>query len=173
MNGGSVFLVGFMGAGKTTVGALLATRVGLPFIDTDAEIEKQEGRTIDAIFASDGEGYFRGLEAETIQRLERGPRAVVATGGGVFLSAVLRRLLHRQGITVWLDLTLAEARNRLVEDDSRPLWLPDNPLEFRAFFEKRRGVYALATLRVDAGRETAAELARQIAKRLDFPDRMT
>lgn len=171
MNGGSIFLVGFMGAGKTTVGALLATRVGLPFIDTDAEIEKQEGRTIDAIFESDGEGYFRGLEAEIIRRLERGPRAVVATGGGVFLSAALRRLLHRRGTTVWLDLPLAEARNRLAVDDTRPLWLPDNLLEFRAFFEKRRGVYALASHRLDAGRWTAMELAAKIAERLDLPDR--
>ena len=161
-----IFLIGFMGSGKSSVGRALADQLDWEFVDTDALIEQREGRSIDAIFRDSGEGYFRTIEWEVLESLGRRSRCVVATGGGAFLGSRPRRWMKRSGWTIWLDVSLETAASRVGEGGRRPLWLPDDPLEFRAFFEGRKAVYALAHLTVDAGSGDANEVARSIRSRV-------
>jgi shikimate kinase len=143
-----VFLVGFMACGKSTVGSLLAERLSWEAVDTDGLVEQRAGRPVEQIFRDWGEGRFRELEWEVLQSLEGRDRTVVATGGGAFLGVVQRRWMRRQGRTVWLDVPLEECLRRGGPGGSRPLWGSEDPVAFRAFFDKRRAAYALADLRV-------------------------
>ena len=101
-----MFLVGFMASGKTTVGRLLAGRLGFSFADTDEHVEARSGRSIERIFAESGEGVFRRLEWEALQDLGGAEKSVIATGGGLFLGYVQRRFMIERGSTVWLDAGL-------------------------------------------------------------------
>lgn len=145
-----VFLVGFMGSGKSTVGRELATLCGRSFEDADHTIESLEGRSIDEIFRDSGEAHFRDLEARVVHGFAGRADCVVALGGGAFLQAAQRRWLQREGCTVWLDVTLDVARQRVGGGQGRPLWEATDALALRSLFERRRAVYALAALRVDA-----------------------
>ncbi len=161
-----IFLIGFMGAGKSVVARALADLLGWRVVDTDREVERAEGRSIDAIFRESGEGAFRRAEWEALQALNGAEGIVVATGGGLFLGAEQRRWMKRRGRTVWLDVPLEIAAERVGDGDDRPLWFPSDPADFRAFFEKRRAVYALAEARVDAGIGTPEAVAERIRDRL-------
>ena len=145
-----MFLTGFMGAGKSTVGRGLAARLQRSFIDTDDLVVQAEGRPIEQIFREDGEGAFREAEERAFQEIADVVDAVVATGGGLFLGAAQRRAMKRAGVVVWLDVRLEVALERVGGGDTRPLWLPDDPIRFRAWFDRRRATYALAHGRVDA-----------------------
>jgi shikimate kinase len=160
-----VFLVGFMGSGKTTVAEALARVLGWEFLDTDTLVVSRARREIDAIFRESGEGEFRRIEWEVLQSLSGRERAVVATGGGTPLGASQRRLLRQQGTVVWLDAPLEVCSRRIQAGPGRPLW-PQGDLAARILFEKRRAVYALADVRVPAGDEAAPEVARRVAERL-------
>ena len=157
-----IFLVGFMGAGKSTVGRALAARRGWAFADTDALVERAEGRTIEEIFRQSGEGRFRELEWDALRSLETTTRAVVATGGGLFLGVVQRAFIRAHGISCWLDAPLSVMLARIQDPASRPLWPSDDPLSRRAFFERRRAAYALADLRVDGSVGGTDDLAKTI-----------
>jgi len=159
-----LFLVGFMGSGKSTAGRLVAGRLDVPFVDTDALVEAREGRSIARIFAESGEGAFRELEWRALESLADAASCVVATGGGLFVGAVQRRFIGSVGRSMWLDLPLDEARRRVEAGDSRPLWLPGDPVGLRALFERRRAVYALADCRIDA-RGSPDEVAERILRR--------
>jgi shikimate kinase len=164
-----VFLIGFMGSGKTTVGRLVAERLGWDFLDTDDLVVEREGRSIEQIFSGSGEAGFRGAEWEAVQTLAGRRQCVVATGGGLFLEPRARRWLREQGSTVWLDVPFGECLRRVGPGAGRPLWAPegpeDDPSAFRSIFERRRAAYALAGVRVTAGRP-AREVAREVVARL-------
>ena len=145
-----LFLVGFMGSGKSRVGEALARRLAREFVDTDALVTEREGRSIDEIFHESGEERFRLAEWDALRSLEGGPGLVVATGGGLFQGFEPRRWMLRRGPTVWLDVPLDVARARVGKGAGRPLWLPRDPLALRALYERRRAVYALAALRIVA-----------------------
>ncbi|MBC7133219.1 MAG: shikimate kinase [Roseovarius sp.] len=157
-----------MGAGKTAVGKALAARLGVPFIDSDAEIEKAAQMTIAEIFERDGEAFFRRRETEVIDRLLETHRGVLATGGGAFLSEGNRRLMSQKGVSVWLDADLDLLWNRVRGKNTRPLLRTPQPREtLRAIYEARVPVYALADLRVSARPEyTIAEMAERVAEAL-------
>jgi shikimate kinase len=157
-----IFLVGFMGVGKSSVGRALAARLRWDFEDTDALVVQAEGRAIDDIFRTSGEGRFRELEWGVLRSLGRRKRIVVATGGGLFLGVAQRAFIRAEGISCWLDASLAVVAARMAGGASRPLWSDDDALSRRTFFERRRAAYALATLRVDASRGTADEVARVV-----------
>lgn len=161
-----VFLVGFMGSGKSTIGATLARRLGWSFLDTDALVEERAGRAIEAIFRESGEGRFREMEWDALRSLEGARRAVVATGGGLFLGVAQRSFLRREGTTVWLDVPLEAARERAGDPAVRPLWREADPVAFRAFFERRRATYALADVRVDAGHAGTDEIVDRVLRAL-------
>ena len=116
-----VFLIGFMGAGKSTVGRILADRLGLPFVDLDSEITHSAGRTITEIFDAEGEQGFRSRETAALASLADIPASVVACGGGVVLIDENRRLLKRTGVVVYLKVSAEEAIARIGDTTGRPL----------------------------------------------------
>lgn len=158
-----VFLVGFMGVGKSTVGRALATRWGWAFEDTDALVTSALGREIEAIFRDSGEGRFREAEWDALRSLSGRARVVVATGGGLFLGVVQRAFVRAHGVSCWLDAPLDVVAARLGSGASRPLWPQDDALLRRALFERRRAAYALADMRVDASGGVAHDCASDIA----------
>jgi shikimate kinase len=122
-----IVLIGFMGAGKTTVGGLLAEHLGLPFVDSDQVIEATKGRLIADIFQAHGETGFRAIEAATITGLLAGPEAVLALGGGALATPEVRTALAGNQV-VLLDVALDEALERVASDPGRPmLHKPDLP----------------------------------------------
>ena len=142
-----IFLVGFMGSGKSTIGRRLAGELGLPFADLDDDIEAAAGRTIADIFTADGEGPFRDAEHAALRaRVEAGVPVVLALGGGAFTFARNRELLAGAGTSVWLDCSFELALRRVAGFAHRPL--AKDPAQFRALFEKRIPDYALADVRI-------------------------
>lgn len=147
----SVVLIGMMGAGKTAVGGALARNLGVPFLDTDDEIEKAANRTISEIFAHDGEAFFRARETEVLTRLLRGAPAVLSTGGGAFLSPRNREVITREGVSVWLRADLDTLWQRVRHKTTRPLLRTANPRATLAeLLVTRTPVYSEANLIVDS-----------------------
>jgi shikimate kinase len=155
-----IYLVGFMGCGKSTIGPLLAQRLGWSFVDIDGEIEAAEKSAIADIFETRGEPEFRRLEREIIRarvgQIERGLPAVVALGGGAFLDPATRELLASSGISVWLDCPLSVLRRRVAECTSRPL--ARDPQQFAALYAARRESYRLADVRVSVETDAAGDV---------------
>ncbi len=145
-----IYVVGFMAAGKSTVGRHLAHRLGWNFFDTDEEIEAAERMSISEIFRRRGEAEFRRIETAILRQhvnwIERGRPAVLALGGGAFVESVNRELLRENGITVWLDCPLEVVRRRVAQCTHRPL--AQDPAKFTALYEARREAYALADVRL-------------------------
>ncbi len=141
----SVVLIGMMGAGKSSVGRRLAARLGIRFVDADAEIESAAGRTIPEIFAQHGESYFRAGEARVIARLlEQGPQ-VLATGGGAVMDAGTRALIRDKGISVWLKADLDVLLKRTRRRGDRPL-----ADKIKDLLPQREPIYALADITVQS-----------------------
>lgn len=124
----NIYLVGLMGAGKTTIGRQLAKRLGRPFFDSDHEIEARTGVRVPTIFEIEGEDGFRRREAQTIAELTAEKGIVLATGGGAVLSAENRRCLHESGWVVYLNVTPALLYERTRHDRNRPLLQVPDPL---------------------------------------------
>jgi shikimate kinase len=160
-----LFLVGFMGVGKTTAGRALAGRLGWEFEDTDELVERALGRTVESIFRDAGEGRFREAEWDALRSLHGRRRVVVATGGGLFLGVPQRAFIRANGLSCWLDAPLHLVAARLELEGARPLWPGEDALAGRILFERRRAAYALADCRVDASRGGTEELARGIEAR--------
>lgn len=158
-------LVGLPGAGKSTVGQLVASRLGAPFADFDRLIEHRAGKSVARIFAEDGEGAFRALEATIGAEQLTGPPAVLAPGGGYVLNAVQRRLAIAMGYVVYLVTSPAVAARRLEGQDTRPLLKGFDPvLRLQQFLEQRRDVYVEAQGQVTTDGLTPAEVADQVAQ---------
>jgi shikimate kinase len=155
-----VYLVGFMGAGKTTAARVLGKRLDWKVEDIDARIERDERRDIPTIFRQDGEPYFRACERRALIELlpERG--AVVASGGGTFADPANRELMLKDGAVVWLDAPFTTILSRIPLDGRRPL--AADRLEMEQLYNQRVGAYRQAHLRVDAGRGSVEELVDHI-----------
>jgi shikimate kinase len=144
-----VFLIGFMGAGKTTVGKALAAKVNFHFADVDDWIEAQTGKTVPEIFSEFGEVYFRRLETETLQSCARLKNAVISVGGGAFVREENRRIIQNAGRSIWLDCSLDVVISRIEFDGTRPL--ARNRDELQELLRSRITAYSLAdfTVQVD------------------------
>lgn len=146
-----IVVVGMMGAGKSAVGHALAERIGVAFVDSDHEIERAAAMSIAEIFERDGETFFRAREREVIGRLLASGPMVLSTGGGAFLSAQTRALVHEVGVSVWLRADLALLWERVRHKSTRPLLRTADPKgTLRALYEARVGEYANADIVVDA-----------------------
>lgn len=162
----AIFLVGFMGAGKSTVGRALARLLGWSFIDLDEQIVAAEGRRIPRIFAEDGERYFRRLETRFLGSLRDRPRIVVACGGGTYAQAESRSLIDAMGRTVWIRIALEEALARCAAGGAeRPLF--KDAAQAEAIYLARLPSYRAAALHVDAEGLTPEEIAERIARGLE------
>jgi len=145
----SIVLVGMMGAGKSSVGRRLATRLGLTFVDADTEIEAAAGMSIADIFAAHGEAYFRSGEARVIARLLEGGPQVMATGGGAIMNPDTRALIHVKGVSMWLDADYDVLLRRVKRRTDRPMLKTADPAEtLHRLLDERRPVYALADLTI-------------------------
>lgn len=146
----SLVLVGLMGAGKSSIGRRLATRLGLPFRDADAEVESAAGCTIEEIFARFGEAAFRDGERRVIRRLLGEPPHVLATGGGAFMDPETRGLIRDLGISIWLRADIDVLVARTARRTNRPLLKQGDPREILArLIEVRYPVYAEADIVID------------------------
>ncbi|MFT9014845.1 MAG: 3-dehydroquinate synthase [Acetobacter sp.] len=151
-SGRSIVLVGLMGAGKTTIGRHLATRLGLPFVDADIEIERAAGCSIADVFRLYGEAAFRDGERRVIRRLLEGPPMVLATGGGAFMNASTRALVRDRAISVWLRCPLPVLLRRVAGRTHRPLLNTASPRDvLDQLMTIRHPVYAEADITVDCG----------------------
>lgn len=159
-------LVGFMGAGKSSVGKILADRLNAEFIDVDETIERSAGRSVQEIFASLGEEEFREMERAAIRDVVSVPGRVVAAGGGAFLDEGNRLALSAYGPVFFLDVSCESVLERLSGDRSRPL-LPGDEKRLRDLMEKRRPAYLLADFTVSADCRPASEVADGILDLLD------
>lgn len=155
-----VVLVGFMGSGKTSVGRILARRLGYRFEDLDRRIEERAGRTIAEIFRDDGEEAFREREREEARAVSRLGDRVVATGGGAFARPDTRAILQEGALTVWLRCDLDRVLARVPADGTRPL--AGNRAIMRALLAEREPSYRMADVAVDASAGTPGEVADRI-----------
>lgn len=164
-----IALVGLMGAGKSSIGRRLAARLGLPFADSDDEIERAAGLDVAGIFARDGEPAFRDLERRVIRRLASGPPRVIATGGGAFIDEETRTLLRARCLTIWLDADLDTLASRVRSGDARrPLLDGRDPRAALAeLATERNPAYAEARLRVTSGPRPPEETVGEILDRLN------
>ena len=172
----TVVLVGMMGAGKTAVGRALATRLNVPFLDSDAEIETAANMSIPEIFDRDGEPFFRDKETRVIKRLLDGRPGILSTGGGAFLSRRNRSLISAKGVSVCLEADPDVLWNRVRHKDTRPLLRsPDPRATLETLYEERMPIYAKADLQVASDSETSidAMVERVLSALLLRPDVVT
>jgi shikimate kinase len=166
-----IFLVGFMGSGKTTVGRRLAERLGYAFLDLDDLIQQRVGLPIREIFARMGEAAFREMESHALRTLQAWEMVVVALGGGAFVSEENRCQVKRLGVSVWLDCPLEIILARLAGTTDRPLYRSAE--QMRALFEARLPAYQQADLRVEAGDRAPEAVADEIIRRLGLRPRQS
>ncbi len=169
-NNPNIYLVGPMGAGKTTIGRRIAEVKGMSFVDSDAEIEKRTGVDISFIFDMEGEEGFRKRETDVIAELAELTNTVMATGGGAILNAATRDLLSARGVVVYLETTLEQQLSRTRRSRNRPLLEESNDVEatLKAMIAERDPLYRqIADLVAPTGDQPARRLAREIVEKLE------
>ncbi|WP_414564164.1 MULTISPECIES: shikimate kinase [unclassified Anabaena] len=163
LQGVNLYLVGMMGAGKTTVGKLLAQHLGYGFVDTDDVIAQAAGRSITQLFAEEGEAAFRQLESDVLAQVCAYTKLTIATGGGIVLQQKNWSYLHH-GLVVWLDVPVELLYNRLAEDTTRPLLQDVDPkAKLRSLLEQRTPLYSQADVKITV---TEGETPERIAQRV-------
>jgi shikimate kinase len=160
-----IYLVGFMGAGKTTLARALARRLDWRAADIDELIEASEHLTVAEIFARRGEAYFRQLERSVLFDQLAPRHVVVATGGGTFADPQNRAAINRDGVSVWLDVPLEKLISRVPADGRRPL--AADRASFERLYHQRHASYQLAHVRLDAGRASVEALVEQLVDWLE------
>lgn len=160
-----VYLVGFMGAGKSSIARALARRLDWRAVDVDEMIEQRERQPVAAIFAKQGEPYFRAVERQVLLDQIPSRHLVVATGGGTFVDPQNRAVISRDGLSVWLDVPIDRLIARVPADGRRPL--AADRTEFERLYLSRRAAYAQATYRVDAGHARIPAIVEELVHWLE------
>ena len=158
-----IYLIGFMGAGKTSVGWRLAKKLGWRFIDLDEEIERQQGRAVAEIFRTDGEAAFRQIERNCLKKLSssaNNEKYVVAFGGGTFLDPENRAIAESTGLTVWLKVSFSMVASRVKIDGTRPKFTSKEQAEL--LHQSREPYYALAKLHISTDHGTPDTVVDEI-----------
>jgi shikimate kinase len=162
-------LIGLMGAGKSSIGRRLADTLGAAFFDSDEEIEKAAGLSVQEIFDRHGEPEFRRGERRVIERLLSGPPIVLATGGGAYMDETTRALMKEKATTIWLRADLDVLWRRVSRKDTRPLLKrPDAREALANLLEKRSPVYAQADLVIDTGEGPHEDAVKAIRAALGY-----
>ncbi len=161
-----IFLIGMMGSGKSTVGLRLAKYLGFKFIDTDKMIVDAENLSIVNIFKNKGESYFRDLETNILDKIEKN-NVVIATGGGLPIYNNNMKKLMKIGLTVYLSITPSEIYFRLKNSNDRPL-LPYNISSIEELLKSRESIYDLASYQFDCTGKKLDELVKEIVNKLNL-----
>src|SRR5215471_9355535 len=159
-----VYLIGFMDAGKSSVGRELAVRLGYSFVDLDSEIEHSHQMTVQEIFSQHGETHFRKLEREFLKQLSKRPHVVIALGGGATIDPENQQVVDATGVTVWLRVAFETVASRVALDGTRPLFR--DPAHARKLYECRLPIYQMARVHVVADNGTPTEIAAEISRKL-------
>jgi shikimate kinase len=160
-----LILTGFMGSGKSSVGRILAERLGCPFVDLDALVVAAEGRTINDIFTRDGEQAFRAIESRCLEDVLDGGPAVIATGGGVVIADDNRRRMRERGVVVNLAVSLPQVLLRLRGATDRPLLAGDEAANrAELLMDGRKQFYADADIRIDTDGKSVEDVAAEIIR---------
>lgn len=168
LQGRSVALVGLMGAGKTTIGRKLAQMLEMPFVDSDAEIERVSRMSVSELFAAYGETEFRALEARVLGRIVEDRPRVIGTGGGAYMNEATRGLLRQKAVTVWLKADIDLLMERVGKRPTRPLLqAPDPRGVMQRLMEQRYPIYAEADITVQSRNARRETIAREIVTALD------
>jgi len=160
-----LYLVGFMGAGKSSIARALARRLDWRAVDVDEMIEQREHQPVASIFAKHGEPYFRAVERQVLLDQIPTRHLVVATGGGTFVDPQNRAVISRDGLSVWLDVPIDRLIARVPADGRRPLAADRN--EFERLYIARRAAYEQATYRVDAGHARIPAIVEELVHWLE------
>jgi shikimate kinase len=164
----NIYLIGFMGAGKTSVGRILAEKLRLEFCDLDDLIESECGKTISRIFSEHGEAFFRDLETEKLRSVSKNSGQIVATGGGIVLRQSNWKIMKDGGLTVYLKASTDVLWNRIKDDTSRPLLQVEKPFEkVRELHSMRMLIYEKADLMIDTENRSPENVADYIIGQLD------
>lgn len=168
-----IFLIGFMGTGKTTVGSRLASALDWKMYDSDQEIVKRVGRSIPEIFAAEGEAFFRKIESSVLAELSDVPRVVITTGGGAVLSAANRELMQSAGHVVRLTASIEELVRRVSMDSSRPLLQTEADVRTRVeqLIRERAGLYDFADLSIETTGKEIETIVSEILEDLSAQPR--
>ena len=163
----NIILCGFMGCGKSTVGALLAKKTGMSFIDLDSYIEKKENKTVSKIFADSGEDYFRALEIEAARELSERNGLVIAAGGGTLVFRENVEVLKKSGRIVLLELPVETVAKRLENDTTRPLLnRPDKDHALRDLYNNRLSLYRTAAYMIVNSDDSPMQVCMEIIRNL-------
>jgi shikimate kinase len=158
----AIYLTGFMGSGKTTIGRALSEKLGIPVIDTDEMIEKKAGKTIPAIFADEGEECFRKYEQEILKQLPTND-VIITTGGGMVISKENRSWMKKHGNVIFLSCSLDIIFQRLQSDTNRPLF-SQNKEKMKELYEKRLPYYLEAAFTIDTSHKSVEEIVEDIVR---------
>ena len=160
-----IYLVGFMGAGKSSVARALARRLDWRALDVDELIEQREHQAVAQIFSKHGEPYFRAVERQVLMDQVPSRHLVVATGGGTFVDAQNRSVINRDGLSVWLDVPIERLIACVPNDGRRPL--AADRAEFERLYLARRAAYEHANYRVDAGHSRIPAIVEELTHWLE------
>lgn len=162
-----ILFLGLMGTGKSTIGALLAKKLGIPFYDADCVIEAEEGISIAEIFEKKGEPYFREIEKNTVVGLLNKGACVIAPGGGAIMNPSTAELIWKHSVSVWLNAPIETLVERTSHTRERPLLADGNAQEtLSALFEARKAVYQKADIHIDA-QASKSKVVRRVIKALE------
>lgn len=162
----NIFLVGFMGSGKTSIGRELANYLHYQFIDLDDLIIQQQNCSISEIFSRYSEAYFREIEHTTLKTITNLSNTVVALGGGTYISSINRDLIQQQGISVWLQCDLTTILSRLANDKTRPLY--KTPEQMKELLDSRIDYYNQANFKVNVTNFSIKESVIEIIRTLEL-----
>lgn len=160
-----VYMVGFMGSGKSTVGRLVAGELGWQFLDLDEELVRWEARPITRIFEESGEPYFREIESRFLRTVSGEEQCVIALGGGTYVDPDNRTFVESHGLSVYLEASLTQIRSRISDDGTRPLFSDASRVE--ELFERRRPSYRMARVRIDTDPLAPDEVVREIVRAIE------
>ncbi len=163
-----ISLLGFMASGKSTVGQLLASRLGLQFLETDLIIEEREGRSIEQIFTQSGEKYFRLQEKEVLKKLVYNKNSfVLSTGGGIVLDTENRKLLKEETVPILLDVSAETVYQRIQDDNSSPLLKSENPFaRIKSLMQQRKKYYQQFSLKIETDGKTPPGIVDEILEKI-------
>ena len=161
----NIILVGFMGTGKTTVGCLLSERTDFPLVDMDTQIEAEEGRSINDIFAQSGEPYFRQLEREMVQKLAKKSGCIISAGGGIVLNPENISDFTQSGLVVCLSASPEKLLERLKNDSTRPLLASDKQDQIIQLLADRKPLYEAIDFQIQTDTFSPEQIADQIIAR--------